>query len=96
MKRKLLFLLKFLVDHLLKLSEYLGLPLLSLLLAEHGERALLVRAVDLVLLPQTHGLHPAVTGSGHHPPVILVPGNNNVSIWTADMRRKPTLRFHRW
>ena len=39
-------------DHVPELSEDLVLPLDSLLLAEHGQGALLVSRVDLVLLPE--------------------------------------------
>lgn len=44
-----------------ELGEDLALPLLPLLATEHGQCALLVRGVDLVLLTETDCLHAAVT-----------------------------------
>lgn len=42
------------------------LALGALLLAEGGERALLVGGVDLVLLADAHGLHAPVAAAAHH------------------------------
>lgn len=53
------------LDNLPKLAEDLVLPLRPLLLGEHGQGALLVGAVDLVLLAETHGLHATVTAAAH-------------------------------
>lgn len=53
----LLLLRELLVDHLPKLSQYKILSLLSFLLTEHRQGALLVRWVDLILFAYTHRLH---------------------------------------
>ena len=45
-------LVKFILDHVSELPEYLVLSLHPLLLAEHGQRALLVRRINLVFFPQ--------------------------------------------
>ena len=45
-----------------QLGQDLDLPLAALLVVELGQGALLVGAVDLVLLPQTDSLHTAVPG----------------------------------
>lgn len=51
----------FSVYHVSEARQDLALSLPSLLLVEGGQRSLFVRAVDLVLFSQTHGLHATVS-----------------------------------
>ena len=44
-------LVEFILDHVSELPEYLVLSLHPLLLAEHGQGALLVRRINLVFFP---------------------------------------------
>lgn len=47
-------------DHLFELREDLIFSLLPFISVEHGESSLLVRAVDLIFLSQSHSLHATV------------------------------------
>ena len=60
--RQSLLLLGLPVHDVPQLGQDLDLPLAALLVVELGQGALLVRAVDLVLLSQTDSLHTAVPG----------------------------------
>ena len=60
------------VDHLLELSEDLAFSLLPLLVVEHEQSSLLVGGINLVLFPETDGLHSAMTRSRHDEAHVLV------------------------
>merc|ERR1712212_665729 len=65
-------LVEFVLDHVSELPEYLVLPLHPLLLAEHSQRPLLVRRINLVFFPQPDSFHPPVPASRHHPAILLI------------------------
>ncbi len=56
--------LKFLRHKLFEALQYFALPSRLLLVVKHHQRPLLLGAVNLVLLSNTHGIHPLVSGRG--------------------------------
>lgn len=70
-----LLLVELAADNVSELRQDLVLPLLPLLLAEHGQCSLLVRRVDLVFLTQPDSLHTTVAASAHHIPNVLELGD---------------------